>query len=58
MSLWLQMPPQTDLDHVRAHYHTFMDRNDTLVITAMKTQLSSMEEVPIHEDEPCPAEHE
>ena len=47
----VQMPPQTDLDHVRAHYHTLMDRNDTLVITVMKTQLSAMEEVPIAEDE-------
>ena len=47
----VQMPPQTDLDHVRAHYHTLVDRDDTLVITVMKTQLSAMEEVPIAEDE-------
>jgi hypothetical protein len=51
-----QMPPQTDLDHVHAHYRTFVDRNDTLVITAMKSQLSAMEEVPISEDEPLPSE--
>ena len=47
------MPPQTDLDHVRAHHHSWLSRDDTLVITVMKTQLAAMEEVSIAADEGC-----
>ncbi len=38
---------------MRAHYHSWLSRDDTLVITVMKTQLAAMEEVPIAADEGC-----